>query len=455
MMHIILLSLLACTPEPCDSGEPIAAGNNVSGLAGLGELGATNVIFFHVDTLRADHLPHYGYERDTLPQIADMPWLTVDQMYAATSWTIPSTSSLLTGLGIASHHVGHMGGSGNFNAHITDPTLPQHFTDMGYSTFAYSGNEALRGLEGAFDGFTHAMEPVTGPDNRDANWQVDQLLAWTDTLAPGTPFFAFVQPMNTHDPYLPSDEFFGNWSDPETLPFSITDTREEQLADLEQAYHDAATEEEKQAVVEALLAVYDETILSVGKAVERAKRGLEARGLAQDTLIVLTADHGESLGDNRIAAGRLDIGHGGTLRQETVHIPLMFHHPRLLEGTETCLSQNVDTLPTVLDALNLPKMEGIEGQSLAEGCRDYAHSALMAPNQDADLLWAINATDGENLLMWDCAEGDAYRYILTTDPKAESNLTEESFPKAAELEAQILNFKVGFDAWTTAPNCPD
>ena len=115
--------------------------------------------------------------------------------------------------------------------------------------------------------------------------------------------------------------------------------------------------------------------------------------MSDDTLVVFSADHGESLGENGI------FGHGGNLDSVVEHIPLVMYHPGLKPDQAHCLAENVDTMPTVLTAMGLEVPDNLDGHPLQQGCRKYTHASVYTP---AGTLGFVTVEDGTNYAQWSC-----------------------------------------------------
>lgn len=434
-------------PAPGDTGPaPVGAG-----IAGLAELGVRNVIVVHVDTLRRDRLVHYGAERETTPRLAARPALVVEGLTTTAGWTIPSTISVLTGLDVQRHGVTYMTSEGRVNSALDSPPLAQWFTDAGLATLLISGNEAITGVDNLEAGFETAPSRSPGGVGGDLAALGDDALAWIDGID-GRPFFVFLQPMDTHGP-MRNSEFVGTWSDPTALPFEFGDSEEEQVAAFSEAYRTASSAEERVALLENLRALYDEQILSLDAGLDGLLAGLDSRGLTDDTLVVLAADHGESFGDEP-GPEIPQIGHGSTVRQELVQAPLIFLHPRLpSDNRVACLSQNTDLLPTVASVLGLAAMPDIDGRPIQDGCRSTVYASTFEYAVDAPRIVELLASDGSSALRFDCHRGDTYRYDLTSDPGGTVSLAEADFPAEAALAAEVRGLYAEFVTLVGADGC--
>lgn len=420
-----------------DTGLPDSP---VFGFEALDATGAHNLIVVQVDTLRADRLPQYGGENDTMPISSRRPWMVVDGLRTVTSWTVPSTVSLLTGLRPRTHGITRMTADHTFNSDLHDPTAATTFGEAGYATMVISGNESLEQVVGMFDDF-ETVDPreTSGYTNR-LGWEVEATLNWISDLPAETPFYVHLQPMNVHGPYEPLDEHLGTFSDVDTLPFDLEASEDEQLDQFRAAWIEA-DEYERDRMSRQLHALYDETILGVDAQLEELIMGLEQRGLAQDTIVVMVADHGETLLEEDARVDEPFFGHGGKARPELVTVPFLIHHPSFAMGDRVeCVSENEDVLPTLLQALGLPAIAGEDGEPLQDGCRTIARSGVFVPDVEEDALSELAVSNATDFLRWDCLHGEIHRYDLTTDPTGLVSLPAEDFPADASLTLEMQSY---------------
>jgi arylsulfatase A-like enzyme len=170
------------------------------------------VLFIVVDTLRADHLPSYGYERDTAPRIHELlaeRGAMVERAYSQAPWTLPSTGSLLTG-----RMPGELAGSDPeaFEIPASEPTLAERLSALGYRTAGFIANPILHEGNGFGRGFGDFYTPETTwevLDWVDATTIEERALPWLEeALGPATregeerePFFLYLHYIDPHDPY--------------------------------------------------------------------------------------------------------------------------------------------------------------------------------------------------------------------------------------------------------------
>ena len=307
-----------------------------------------NVIIYLVDTLRADHLGCYGYNRPVSPRIDAFARQAIRFRHtvAQSSWTRPSTCTILTGLLPRTHGV-------NGRRDVLSEaavTLAERLREKGYETagFVTNGNVA-RGF-GLAQGFgTYRLLPQKRSAATDLNAAAAEWLAtgWTKNA----PFFLYLHASEPHAPYNPPPPFrqrFAPNAQDEIL------TRLGFLKRLERREVEATPELRRN-----LLDLYDAEIAANDDAFGALLDLLVERGLAESTAIVFLSDHGEELYDH----GGWE--HGKTLHAEMLDVPLIVRAPGLAaDKVLEQQAQHADVVPTILDLLGLPVPAGLEGRSL-------------------------------------------------------------------------------------------
>ncbi len=445
LLPLLSLLLLACagpekqgpapSPDPRDSASPADTGPapGPEALAELLGLGLLDVIVIHADTLRADRMGLYGHTRDTTPGALARPHLIVHGYHAAASWTLPSTASALLSVTPEVHGRVAIGLPSDARGLAT---LGLRLGEAGYTTGMFSGNSMLPVdalLSTGFD-MRLGVDDIADVESQTLGALSAQALEWMETQDDETPLFIWIQSMDTHVPWRPQEPFRGAWADYAALPFDPAAGWEEQSAGFVSAWESAGDEAEREALVENVRAVYDELVLQEHSAVEDLLDALAASGRADRTLVVLSSDHGETIGDDL----RPSISHGGTLRPELVQIPLVFFHPSLSGAEATCLSSNVDLGPTLMRALGLEAGAALDGQPLQDACREVVVSSAYSGDATSAALSVLSAADASYKLDWNCLEGVTALYDRALDPAALDPLDPAEHPQAAApLEAAL------------------
>lgn len=313
-----------------------------------------NVILICLDTVRADHLGAYGYEKNVttpgLDSLADRSTLFSD-VSANSGWTKPSVPTYMTGLYPVQHGV-YEGNSRDSAGEEHSDVLPasaltiaEVFQEAGYSTAAFVRNAQIRKGQGIEQGFDIYQDGAG--DAKDIRWRA---LDWLDQRDEERPFFLYLHLLDAHFPYPVPDEYGALFSSMEAI--SLFRTKEwkelrERVNDGEQVL----TQEQ----LDALIALYDGALRYIDDQLMLLMQGLDQRGLAGDTVISIISDHGEEF----LEHGK--IGHGHGLHEELLSVPWILHVPgREPEVIETPVSL-VDLFPTLLHAADLPVVVDCEG----------------------------------------------------------------------------------------------
>lgn len=404
-----LLFMLACSQSSMpnfSSFSPTSSHENVSESEALSleADGLRNVVLVQADALALSHLSNYGYTRDTAPGLSE--WWTMEGLSSVGSWTGPSVASMMSGVEPQRHNVLYSN-QGSLNATLEVTPLAEHFNDQGFATLLVSGNNWVTPQTGLGRGFTDFEQTAKTYPQSDLSNQRGILTNWLDDQSGEQPFFAMLHAMDTHSSYFSSPEVAGTWA--EDVPFDTSagyPTQEEEIAD--------AYASNTPGLVQSVNDIYDEEILGLDLEISRLQSDLAERGLLDNTLIVLTTDHGEFLGEDGF------FGHGGSLDATLVHIPLLMSNPHLAPTHQNCVAENVDTIPTIMHALGMELPEGIDGRALQSGCRDWAASA----QYEADVLSFTSVDDGDYKLTLNCMTG-----------RTEIETTASSMPSEAVVDA--------------------
>jgi len=318
--------------------------------------GPPNVILVCIDTLRADHLGVYGYERPTSPHIdrfAEDAWL-FEQAVAPSSFTRESIAALFTAQ-FPSRSEWTSGWSAAPPAGA--PVLPKWFRDAGYHTALFANNPVLEGLT-FYEGFDtaecHVLEwGISGVDHA-LSGRVLEYLGERDDDAP---FFLYVHYMDPHGPYNPALPFLQRMSGPRTdTPLSLYDDVRPDLPRLLEEGFGPDDDRFKDLVVR-----YDAEIATADDAFGKLLAGLEEQGLMENTLIVLFADHGEEFLEHGF------VEHAWRVFTESVHVPLIVRFPGVLGAARIDAPVSlVDVGPTVAALAGVAPQGGrLDGKPLA------------------------------------------------------------------------------------------
>ena len=329
-----------------------------------------HVVWIVLDTQRVDRLGCYGYDRPTTPHLDSLAAdaRVFENCLSPAIWTLPSHASMFTGLFPSEH------GTHDDHRWLDDGfvTVAELLREAGYETIAFSNNTWVSNVTNVMQGFDEVVRPATIHHARGNSLSefvdkvlypaglvgrfvgtltaedvgarfTNQLVArWLDEREPDRPFFLFLNYMEPHDPYRPH------------LPHRRLFVPRQEIGRSYRARWDRGVEfsllrRESYTPDELRLLgdVYDaETRLlddHVGELVEILSRTVPL----DDALLIVTADHGENLGDHHL------LGHAHCVYDTLAHVPLILRYPRRLgPGRSDELVQTTDLLPTVLDAVH-------------------------------------------------------------------------------------------------------
>jgi len=286
-----------------------------------------NVVLVVIDTLRADRLTPYGYGRPTSPQLARLAerGQVFEQAYATSSWTWPSTASILTGLQPQQHGV--TGATSCFLAHEL-ASLPEALQELGYRTAGWSGNPLISPRRGYGQGFDRLV--VEEANFRKSALFEQEAFDWLDEHA-GERFFLYLHLTDPHHPLTPSADARRELAAEVPEEFSTRSFEEFDKALREGRGHTESGERVTERVAppadqQHLSDLYDACVRTADETLGRLLDRLEALGVDESTIVVVTADHGEELFDHGLLA------HGHSLHGELVRVPLVVAGPGVASG---------------------------------------------------------------------------------------------------------------------------
>lgn len=410
----------------------------------------STIVLVTVDTLRADRLSYAGYSLPTTPFLDRVArqGVVFSRSYATSSWTPPTMASLFTGTYPTTHGV--VSGEIAERRVLRQPVLPASLTTLaeaakraGYTTLGVASNRHLVRDLGFAQGFDRFFDPPDFRNGEAVNLEARRLLeeefgpGWR-ALWRGRPVLLWVHYFDPHDPYLPYPPWLASHPPPaaasgEASPARLT------MRELKRRYPTPDA-----ALAEAIRPFYDGEVHRLDALVAALWRDL---GLTDDTLFVLTADHGEEIVDHG------GLGHSQSLYEELVRVPLLLHWPRSLPSgvrIDTPVSA-VDLLPTLLDLVGSEVPPTLPGRSLAPFWRGAAAEPrpvfleLHPPKPQRLAL-----VEGTWKLIVDPADRDhAELYDLVRDPGETKNLA------AAESD-RLRAMRERLRAWRRAlPLAPD
>ncbi|MGF1468002.1 MAG: sulfatase [Sandaracinaceae bacterium] len=313
-----------------------------------------HVLIYLTDTLRADKLRPYAADaRVATPELTT--WArraaTFLGAHSQENWTKPSVATLLSGLYPWEH------GATTEDARVPAGVelLGERLRAAGYRTAAFIANGFVSDRFGFRQGWARYRNYIREGRRTPARFVIDDVLAWLSAQDGEPPFFLYVHTIDPHVPYAPPEPDLARY---DALPYRgpVDFGRDRGL--LEAVKSGRLRLDARDRV--RLEALYDGEITYHDRHFGRLLRGLEAAGLADDTLVVFTSDHGEELFDHG------SVGHGHSVYEELLQVPLLLRIPGLTDPGQRVPTAVglVDVLPTVLDVLGQPVPAHASGRSL-------------------------------------------------------------------------------------------
>jgi arylsulfatase len=329
----LILSLVGCRAEEArDDGRP-------------------SILLVTLDTLRADHLGAYGYPEPVSPSFDALAKRGVlfERAVAASSRTAPSHATIMTSRFVRDHSIGHRNGA----TRLTNAqTLAATLAEAGWQTAAFVSNTMLQrriGLGHGFGVFDDALpdrERLRPVFERRASKTAERAVAWLEEMT--QPYFLWVQFNDPHGPYTPPQrhqQFSGS-------PTGAVPAGEGALPALAQqrGWHGIPAyqvlgklrlPQDYRALYAAEISYADEALGSLVRSAERAA----GRG---GLVILVTADHGEALGEEGFY-----FSHGHATTPDLTHVPFLLVAPGLSPGRTSELVHHVDVMPTLLERVGI------------------------------------------------------------------------------------------------------
>ncbi len=326
-----------------------------------------NVMLYLIDTLRADRLRAYAPDTRVrtpgLSRLADGATVLTGA-HSQENWTKPSVATLLSSLYPWEH-------TAYADASVVPSSvrlLPEMLGERGFTTAGFVANGYVSGRFGFERGWDAWRNYIREGESTRGERVAADVMRWLDDERPADqPFFLYVHAIDPHVPYRPPESYLRMY-DPEPYRGPVDFSRDATLLErvktggLRLGARDRAH----------LEALYDGEVSYQDAQLASILDGLERRGLADDTLVVVTADHGEAFWDHG------SVGHGHNLFEELTHVPLIVRAPGLPPARMDGPVGLVDVVPTVLDALGEPIPDTLSGRSLWPQLRGAGEDAPRA-----------------------------------------------------------------------------
>lgn len=387
-----------------------------------------NVLILVIDALRPDHLGCYGYALATSPTIDGLARRGVlfTDATSLSSYTRASVPSIFASVHPGAHGVLTQGKDVEV---LSDEyqTLAETLKERGYVTAAFAPNPSLHrtfNFDQGFDLYDDEFQ-VAGPKAQDietARKINERTLAWLRDHK-GKPFFAYLHYRDVHAPYGPPPPYDRMFDQPDQRPLTEAEYKS-QPPDVRRPhrYQDLGSYIEQ----------YDGEIRYTDDHLARFLDTLSKEGFLDNTVIFLTADHGESF---------LEHGswtHGTGLYEELTHVPLLLVLPeeKSTGRRVTAPVQTTDIYPTILDLLNVEIPSGLQGRSLLETRpnRPVFSEALVSRRlRPWNFGQLVAVRSGEWKLIYNRRSRSGELYNLAQDPAETRNLVDRNPERARDL----------------------
>jgi arylsulfatase A-like enzyme len=438
--------------------------------------GAPDVLVLLLDTTRADRLGLYGYARPTSPAIDALAReaRVFERAIASSNWTLPSHASLFTGLPPHAH--GAVADEGWLRDEVV--TLAERFRDAGYATYLFSANPFVSAEHNLAQGFEIAEHPWQpewqgavraymqaraypgeSEDSRfapfkDAGEVIRRGFArWLAERDDDRPYFAFLNFMEAHRPYYATRDERARFLSPAQVELSV---RMEHRYSDRHAYSFGALEIAGDELA-ATAGLYDAALSHLDEIIGGIASDLRAAGRLDRTLLAITADHGEHLGDHH------RLGHEFSLYDALIRVPLVLRYPpRVPVGREPRAVAQLDLRRTLLELAGLEADAQDRGRSLlapaSEGeaarwllaesleVRSKPIRAVQKRFPDLDLTpWkrAFRAVERGRIKLIEGEGGRRELYDLAADPAEMRDLAAQRPEVVAEFAAQLDALRAG------------
>jgi arylsulfatase A-like enzyme len=436
--------------------------------------GAKNVVFIVLDTVRASNMSLYGYQRDTTPNL--VRWakkgVTYNRAIAPAPWTFPSHATFFTG-----RWPMEIDTQWKYALETPDPTLAEFLVTKGYQTAGFAANTNCCNYETGLDrGFLHfedySLTPRALLDRTvPGKWLLEKtfmlanpyerkwvslqsrgaadvngaLLRWMDQRRSDRPFLAFVNYFDAHEPFIPPSSL------PNHMGIKPKTRRDFQyLVDYVGADKTLISERDFQMTIDC----YDDCISWLDLQVGRLLDELERREMLEDTVVVITSDHGEAFAEHGLC------GHAYSVNVEEIGVPLLILAPKAPAGRVVYDSISLrDLSATMIDLLGHSAKSPFPGRSLASlwttppGKEPAESTSPVFAEQASALAFAAEPANDRGRRGYEMsviglggrqyirnAQGQEQLYDLWRDPQARLNLISapQLAPTAWRLRAMML-----------------
>lgn len=407
-----------------------------------------NIVLVSIDTLRADRMSLYGHDVETTPNIDAFARgaLVFDDVWANGAYTLPSHMSLFTGQTPSMHTVQ---GPGRRRDPNRSPLLAETLADRGYTTAAFTGGGFVSpdfGFGASFESYG-TVDPMVNSDSPLLRSQLANLADVDLALLEASSMSVVDSWLEQHQKesfFLFLHTYAPHQFDPQErhlLALGLGATLSDDSASQKVLY--SMGEDVTEAEYSRVFELYDGAVRQADEGFGRLIQKLKSLDLLEDTIVILTSDHGKELGEHGA------IGHGHALYQEMLSVPLVVRLP----GRATCERGTwapgrsatpvslIDIVPTVLEALDIAPWPSLQGMSLL---REIPDRAVMSEVQNLAVKYALREGQtktifsplGKDLFIPNTIELESFD--LSSDPT-------ERFPLAVDSAEQAARIRAAFE----------
>ncbi len=435
---------------------------------------AYNVIFIDIDTLRADHMGTYGYLRDTSPNLDAFAKEAVvfEQAIAQAPWTLPSAASILVSQYPSAHGLVdrercissllYQNGWAEQKGCLSPSalTLPEVLGEQGYKTAAFVGGGDLKARFGFSQGFDVYEENIHPVEKRFFDTTIPQAEEWLRQNK-GNKLFLYLEGYDVHAPYDEKPEPYNDMFDKDYQGLFADHTKYEMDDDIRKpkailnsiqkidgkpylVQNDGTKILLSQRDIDNIVAHYDGGIRYTDDLIQGFFNQLKQMGLYDNSIIIVSSNHGEGLADNMARIEQPTdklVGHF-EVYDETSRIPLIIKVPGLAPSRVSSQVQLIDVFPTILDFLNIPQnaqvKANIQGQSLIPVIEGKTQEQFAYGE-----LGKVRELSFVRTLQWKLIRkgvNEYFLYNLQDDPKETKNLIDSYADVANSLKKNLFEW---------------
>ena len=377
-----------------------------------GEPRRPDLVLITLDAARKDHFSCYGYGRPTTPTIDRLAGraLVFNDAFALAPYTLCSVPTMITGLSFLDHGV--MRHQDTLSPEAT--TLAEQLQAAGYRTACFSAtpnNSSAKGFDQGYQEFFELWKEAPRSTSRRASYVTGRVVEWLESVDPSTPLHLQVHYVPPHAPYTPPS-VFDVFTDPTYA--GPCDGKFGTLVGLE-----AGTVDPGDGCLDHVIGLYDGNLRFADAAVGRLLGVLRDRPRWRDTVVLITADHGEAFLEHGFT------GHNSTVFDEMLRVPFILHVPGWMDTSQVDTDGIVtlaDIVPTLLGAAGITpgdRLAGVDLLSRGGGAADRRSRYFVAANTSMPPELGLRTSHWKAILL---PSGQGRLYDVDDDPAEADNL---------------------------------